>query len=205
MNGIIKQEFNSLAGTGIVSWMRIEDEKALAISSHRNQVEKDAMNLLISETMGSGFSIERDAFGKPWPVNKTGFISLSHSVNWVAFCFHPNQPIGIDVETTRHQLAKVAPRILHQSELFILEESKNKQRTLQLFWGGKEALYKAYGKKKLEFSSQLVLSRIEDDSDCFKGEILLPDVKWECEFSLIKPDEISYLIYTNNINITLNK
>ena len=205
MNGIIKQEFNSLAGTGIVSWMRIEDEKALAISSHRNQVEKDAMNLLISETMGSGFSIERDAFGKPWPVNKTGFISLSHSANWVAFCFHPNQPMGIDVETNRHQLAKIAPRILHQSELSILEKSQDKQRTLQLFWGGKEALYKAYGKKNLEFSSQLVLSGIEEDSDSFKGEVFLPDAKWECELSLIKPDEMSYLIFTNNVNIIQNR
>ncbi len=201
MSGIIKQEFNNLAGNGIVSWMRIEDEKALANSSQSKQVEKEAMNLLINETMGSGFTLERDAFGKPWPVNKTGFISISHSANWVAFCFHPNHPIGIDVESTRLQLAKVALRILHQSELSILEKSINKQRTLQLFWGGKEALYKAYGKKSLEFSTQLVLSRLEDDSDSFKGEILLPNAKWECELSLIKPDEMSYLVFTNTMKI----
>jgi phosphopantetheinyl transferase (holo-ACP synthase) len=109
--------------------------------------------------------------------------------------------MGIDVETTRLQLSKVADRILHQSELSILEKSKNKQRALQLFWGGKEALYKAYGKKNLEFSSQLVLSGIEDYGDSFKGEIILQDAKWECELSLIKPDEMSYLIYTNKMNI----
>jgi 4'-phosphopantetheinyl transferase EntD len=109
--------------------------------------------------------------------------------------------MGIDVETTRPQLAKVAHRILHQSELSILEQSIAKQRTLQLFWGGKEALYKAYGKKNLEFSTQLVLSGIEDESDSFQGEIILPDAKWECELSLIKPDEMSYLVYTNSIKI----
>ena len=151
--------------------------------------------------MGSGFTIERDAFGKPWPANKAGFISISHSTNWLAFCFHPNQPMGIDVETTRLQLTKVASRILHQSELSIHEKSQNKQRTLQLFWGGKEALYKAYGKKSLEFSSQLVISELEDDVDSFKGEIILPDAKWECDLSLIKPDETSYLIFTNTVNI----
>jgi 4'-phosphopantetheinyl transferase EntD len=109
--------------------------------------------------------------------------------------------MGIDVETTRPQLAKVAPRILHQSELSYLEKSQDKQRTLQLFWGGKEALYKAYGKKNLEFSTQLVLSEIEDESDSFNGEIILPDAKWESELSLIMPDELSYLIYTNKMNI----
>ena len=201
MSGVSKHEFENLAGAGIVSWMRIEDLKAYT----NKDVEKETMELLIKETMGTDFTMERDAFGKPWPTNKTGFISISHCTNWVAFCFHPNQPMGIDVETTRLQLNKVAPRILHQSELFILEKSKYKQRTMQLFWGGKEALYKAYGKKNLEFSTQLVLSEIEDDSERFKGEILLSDAKWECELSLIKPDEMSYLIFTNNVNIIPNR
>ena len=204
MSGVSKHEFENLAGVGIVSWMRIEDVKPGANSSQSKEVQKEAMDLLIKETMGSGYAMEYDVYGKPWPVNKSGFISLSHSANWVAFCFHPNQPMGIDVETTRPQLSKVAPRILHQSELSFLEKSENKQRTLQLFWGGKEALYKAYGKKNLEFSSQLVLSGIEDDSDSFKGEIILPDAKWECELSLIKPDEMSYLVYTNTMNIIHN-
>ena len=201
MSGVLIHEFKNLTGTGIVSWMRMEDEKACENSSLSKQVENEAMELLIKETMGTGFKMEKDAFGKPWLVNKTGFISISHSANWLAFCFHSNQPMGIDVETTRIQLTKVAPRILHQSELSILEKSKNKQRTLQLFWGGKEALYKAYGKKNLEFSTQLVLSGIEDDSDSFKGEIILPDAKWEGELSLIKPDEMSYLVYTNSMKI----
>ncbi len=201
MRGVSKHEFENLAGVGIVSWMRIEDVKPGANSSQSKEVQKEAMDLLIKETMGSGYAMEYDVYGKPWPVNKPGFISLSHSANWVAFCFHPNQPMGIDVETTRPQLSKVAPRILHQLELSILEKSQDKQRTLQLFWGGKEALYKAYGKKNLEFSSQLVLSGIEDECSSFRGEILLPDAKWECELSLIMPDEMSYLIYTNNMNI----
>ena len=80
-------------------------------------------------------------------------------------------------------------------------KSENKQRALQVFWGGKEALYKAYGKKNLEFSTQLVLSGIEDVSNSFKGEIILPDAKWEAELSLIMPDEMSYLVYTNSMKI----
>lgn len=204
MNRVLIHEFENLAGSGIVAWMRMEDVKFGSNLTQRKEVEKECMSLLINEAMGAGFTMERDAFGKPWPVNKKGFISLSHSANWVAFCFHTNQPMGIDVETTRHQLAKIAPRILHQSELSILEKSQDKQRTLQLFWVGKEALYKAYGKKNLEFSSQLVLSGIEDDSDSFKGEILLPDASWICELSLIMPDEMSYLVYTNTMNIIHN-
>jgi hypothetical protein len=201
MSGILTHEFRNLDGSGIVSWMRIEEGKAGANLLQRKQLEKETMELLIKENMGAGFTMEYDAFGKPWPVNKSGFISLSHSANWVAFCFHPNQPMGIDVETTRHQLDKVARRILHQSELSILEKSENKQRALQVFWGGKEALYKAYGKKNLEFSTQLVLSGVEDDSNSFKGEIILPDAKWEAELSLIMPDEMSYLVYTNSMKI----
>ncbi len=201
MSRILTHEFRNLDGSGIVSWMRIEEGKAGANLLQRKQLEKEAMELLIKETMGAGFTMEHDTFGKPWPVNKSGFISLSHSANWVAFCFHPNQPMGIDVETTRHQLDKLAKRILHQSELSIHEKSENKQRALQVFWGGKEALYKAYGKKNLEFSTQLVLSGIEDDINSFKGEIILPEAKWEAELSLIMPDEMSYLVYTNSMKI----
>jgi len=197
MSRVLNHEFENKAGAGIVSWMRIEDVKA----NTNKDVEKDAMELLIKETMGTDFDIEYDVYGKPWPTNKTGFISISHSANWVAFCFHPNQPMGIDVETTRPQLVKVAPRVLHHSELSILEKSHYKQRTLQLFWGGKEALYKAYGKKNLEFSTQLVLSEIEDESDSFRGEIILPDSSWKSELSLIMPDEMSYLVYTNSMKI----
>jgi phosphopantetheinyl transferase (holo-ACP synthase) len=201
MSGVLYHEFENIAGAGIVSWMSIQDEKAFEKSSLSKQVENEAMELLIKETMGTGFTMEKDAFGKPWLVNKTGYISISHSANWVAFCFHPNQPMGIDIETTRLQLTKVAPRVLHHSELSILEKSHYKQRTLQLFWGGKEALYKAYGKKNLEFSTQLVLSEIEDESDSFRGEIILQDSIWKSELSLIMPDEMSYLVYTNELNI----
>lgn len=201
MSRIVNHEFENEAGQGIVSWLRLEDVKAISSTSQSKEVQKDSISLLIKDTMGTDFKMERDLFGKPWPVNKSGFVSISHSSNWVAFCFHPNQPMGIDVETTRLQLAKVAPRILHQSELSIHEKSQNRQRTLQLFWGGKEALYKAYGKKNLEFSTQLILSKIEDNSDSFKGEIILPEAKWEAELSLIMPDEMSYLIFTNTMNI----
>ena len=131
MNGVLIHEFENLAGSGIVSWMRMEDVKSGSNLSHRKEVEKESMNLLINEAMGAGFTMKRDDFGKPWQVNKKGFISLSHSVNWVAFCFHPNQPMGIDVETTRFQLQKVAPRILHQSELSIMPQ-KERLECLQI-------------------------------------------------------------------------
>lgn len=201
MSGIVKHEFENLAGAGIISWLCIKDFKIGANSTQSKEVKKEAIDQLTKETMGTGYAMEYDVFGKPWPVGRDGFISVSHSSNWVAFSYHPSQAVGIDVETTRLQLSKVAPRILHQSELSILEQSINKQRTLQLFWGGKEAMYKAYGKKNLEFSSQLILSEISDESEKFKGEILLSESKWEFELSLIQPDENSYLIFTNNMNI----
>jgi hypothetical protein len=205
MSCISKYEYESIDGQGIVSWMQIDLIEGDFNSTLKKEIEKEAMDTLVKEIMGSGFKMERDEFGKPWPFDRDGFISISHSANWVAFCYHPNQSVGIDVETTRLQLSKVAHRILHQSELSILEQSINKQRTLQLFWGGKEALYKAYGRKNLEFSSQLILSEISDESEKFKGEILLPDSKWEFELSLIKPDENTYLIFTNDSRISSKK
>ena len=205
MSRILKHEFENATGQGIVSWMQIDKTKIESDSVLKQQLEKEAMSILVRETMGAGFLMERDEFGKPWPMNRNGYISISHSATWVAFCYHPNQPIGIDIENTRVQLEKVAHRILHQSELSILEKSKNKQRTLQLFWGGKEALYKAYGKKNLEFSSQLIISEISDESEKFKGEIMLPEACWEFQLSVIKPDENSYLIFTNDFHNFLRK
>ena len=52
MSGVSKHEFENLAGVGIVSWMRIEDVKA----NTNRDVEMDAMDLLIKETMGADFA-----------------------------------------------------------------------------------------------------------------------------------------------------
>ena len=195
------QLFENAFGQGIVAWARFDQMKINHPSLLRKQQEKMAMDALLKQHLGSSFRLEIDAFGKPWPAGKQGHISLSHSEDTVAFSFHPHTHQGIDIETIRPQLKRVAPRILHADELAQLEKAVDQQLLLQIFWGAKEAMYKAYGKKKIEFSSQLLLHKVQN-TDRFNGTILLPDARWEVELSLIRPNASTFLIFTQNVEIS---
>lgn len=56
--------------------------------------------------------IGKDDCGKPYLINSTWQISISHSTSLVAVVFHPTKSIGIDVEKPSEKLKKVAHKFL---------------------------------------------------------------------------------------------
>lgn len=143
-----------------------------------------------------GFEISYDEYGKPWPKNKDGFISISHTNNWLFISYSPNINHGIDIEHERRQLSRIAPRILNQSEMSLLTQGKDLQNALQVFWGAKEALYKAHGRRKLDFKKNIRVERFDSESPCaFKGHLMLPNKTISFELEWLKPDDNSWLVF----------
>lgn len=86
-------------------------------------------------------------------------ISISHAKKVAGIALGENN-LGIDIETYRSNISKIAPRFLHTAETFALEGGQSTEK-LTLIWTAKEALYKALKQKGIIFSKQLCVAPFE--------------------------------------------
>ncbi len=118
----------------------------------RREAEKAAVAALLARAL-PGAVLRHTADGAP-VVDGGPFISVSHSRTHAALAVCPHAPVGIDVETPRAQLARVAPRVLSEPEMAVYGASP--EGLLQA-WTLKEALYKAALTPGLDFRRDIRL------------------------------------------------
>lgn len=103
--------------------------------------------------------MEKDEFGKPQLRNSKKHISLSHSKIYAA-AIYSNSRVGIDVEEITPRVEKIARRFVHPKEEAFLPKDKRLEG-LYLLWSAKEALYKLYGKKAVDFRDHMIAKPFE--------------------------------------------
>lgn len=91
----------------------------------------------------------KDEFGKPYLTDSIFNISISHSWNMVAIMAAPYD-IGIDIQREVSKITRIEKKFMRPVEKESLQDD-TKIPHLHIYWGAKEALYKAYGRKKLGF------------------------------------------------------
>lgn len=115
--------------------------------------------------------LQKDEYGKPFLLteNQQIHISISHSFPYAVVALHKNKTIGIDIEPISDKLHKVANRVFSQDELLWATSAEN----LAFLWCAKEAMYKWYGKKGVDFRKHLMVEQRED-TKIYQGLILNP-------------------------------
>jgi phosphopantetheinyl transferase len=111
-------------------------------------------------------SIEYATNGKPYFVNANIHFSISHCNGYAACVISEEGPVGIDIELIQERIKKVAPKFLHSSEL---EKINTLHEDLQLkemsfAWAAKEAMYKMNEKLGIDFSEQLRIESLTNDT-----------------------------------------
>ncbi len=103
--------------------------------------------------------LQKDSFGKPFLVieNQIIHVSISHSFPYSAVVLHRNKAIGIDIEQVNPKLEKIAKRMFHADEL----QWATTLQDLALLWCAKEAMYKWYGKRGIDFRKHLSILQYE--------------------------------------------
>lgn len=91
----------------------------------------------------------KDDHGKPHLDKSDWHISISHSHGLAAAIASPHL-CGIDIQFIVEKIGRVSHKFLRSEEKASITPA-NELDQLHFFWGAKEALYKAYGRKKLEF------------------------------------------------------
>jgi len=114
--------------------------------------------------IGELTGIEYDEHGKPYLNNGIRHISISHSGKFSALIASPTSPVGIDIEQLNPKIFKIAHKFLNNSELRIVF-SKNAMEGLFVIWAAKEALFKLFGNRNLQFKDNITIHPFE-----FEGE-----------------------------------
>lgn len=123
-----------------------------ALAERGRDAEKAAVLKLVERAFGSDAIYSHDPAGAPLikGIDSAVHISVSHCRTCAALAVS-DRPVGIDVETEREQLQRVAPRVLSADELEYYGD-----RLLQA-WTLKEALYKASHTPGLDFRANIHL------------------------------------------------
>lgn len=139
----------------------------------RRRLEWLAVRQLVHEMSGreKRGAFVKDEFGKPHLEHSDYFISISHSETLAAAIAGP-VPVGIDIQKIVPKITRIAHKFLREEEREIMLEH-NLIKHMHLYWGAKEALYKAYGRRELDFRAHIMIDPfpLTADRGVMKGRV----------------------------------
>ncbi len=137
------------------------EEKELAPVKGRRRLEWLASRFLVHEMLldhghEDRVPVLKDPFGKPHIWGTPFHLSFSHSYDFVAVIL-ANVPTGIDIQKFVAKIGAIAHKFMREEEMASLEEPTRLEH-LHIYWGAKEALYKAYGRRELDFQGNIFVT-----------------------------------------------
>jgi 4'-phosphopantetheinyl transferase EntD len=85
--------------------------------------------------------IEKNELGKPLLIERTGFVSISHSTSFAGALIHKKEPCALDIEIIREKTLQVQSKYLAPHQYCTNSEEST------LAWAIKEVGYKMYPQK----------------------------------------------------------
>ena len=115
-----------------------------------------------------------DDQGKPYLVNGDYHISFSHSFDYASVMISKDKHVGVDIELIKEKVYRIRKKFLTTTELDGLHD-ENDTLALYICWCAKEAIYKWYGKKGLEFRKHIHIFPFQPaDEGLVKAKAILP-------------------------------
>lgn len=122
----------------------------------RHRAESEAVARLVREAFGADAEIAHMDDGRPYVAAcPEMYVSVSHCADECVLAVS-NSPVGVDVETVRQQLLRIASKFLTPSEAV---RGNVDMDSLLKYWTAKEAVFKCAGVEGL------VVSEIEVSAD----------------------------------------
>ncbi|RMG78949.1 MAG: 4'-phosphopantetheinyl transferase superfamily protein [Bacteroidetes bacterium] len=138
----------------------------------------------------------KDANGKPHLKNSPYLISLSHSHEMAAVMGAP-VPCGIDIQYFVPRINRLVHKFMSEPEQAFVEP-ECEQAYFHVMWCAKEAIYKAYGRRQLDFKKHIHIApfRYSEAGFGFSGRMTKPEAGVHLDFDLFfeKLDDY-FLVY----------
>lgn len=141
----------------------------------KRDTERNGILFLLNKLFGGqpvqyGYSPE----GKPYLKDRNAHISVSHSHDKLAILVNEKESTGVDIELIRDKVVNVKHKFLCEAEQQFTGNDIEKLTTL---WAAKEAIYKAYGLKGVDFKENMFVEAYNEANTDFYGRIEMPGFK----------------------------
>ena len=108
-------------------------------------------------------NIAKDQHDKPRIDNNAFFFSISHSWPYIAAVVDPFEEVGIDIQTWHPRITQIQHKYLSATEQLFF---KNDPQLLTVAWCAKEAVYKWYGRRGVDFIEHLPIEFFSNKGAC---------------------------------------
>lgn len=136
--------------------------------------------MLLSLNYEDRVPVLKDEFGKPHIWGTPLHLSFSHSHEMVAVIL-AKKATGIDVQFIVPKIEMLAKRFMGAAELCSLQPETRLEH-IHIYWGAKEALYKAHGRRELDFRSHIFIEPFDyQPIGLTTGKIVKDEEAWVFE------------------------
>ena len=150
----INEDFDELRAK-----LSLESEEVKTLEGFRNpsrKLEWLSVRTLINELTGTNSRIIYNEDRKPFLLDSSSHISISHSHAYTSILLSRYKKVGIDLEYMTHRISSIADRFINGDER-IIGSAGRMMYHLYIHWCAKEALYKICDKKNINFKRNLTI------------------------------------------------
>lgn len=138
----------------------IIQEQISKLKSETRIIEWLNTRVLLYEMLGKEKIISNHPSGRPFLIDKSYKISISHTRGYVAILLSQSSPVGIDIETISERVLKVAEKFISESEYISPTKSVIHQL---LHWSAKETIFKLLKVGEVDFKEHLHILPFEPE------------------------------------------
>jgi phosphopantetheine--protein transferase-like protein len=135
-----------------------ELEELQLIRSIDRRRERLAVRALLNQLFEGKVYLGHHDNGRPFLQNSLIEISISHTKRFAAVLTHPDDSVGIDIESLDRNFSAVEKKALSPYEIENLSE-KNRNLHLAIYWSAKEAIFKRMSLSDVDFARQIEIKR----------------------------------------------
>ena len=186
------RRINDLITLGILNLDTFSSSNGL---TNKREREKAGVQYLIGIMLNnSNFKLEYSLTGKPGLENSNSAISISHSHDKLAIIINQNGLAGIDIELIRDKVKDIQHKFLNSNEKLMADNNTEK---LISMWATKEALYKVYGLKGVDFKEHLFVDNLNETE--IIGRIEMSGINKRYKLAAEKIDNYKLVYVLNEI------
>ena len=169
-----------------------EIEELQLTKSVARRREKLAVRALLNELFDGKVYLGHHDNGRPFLQNSLIEISISHTSRYVCVLTHPEESVGVDIESLNRDFSAVEKKALSLEEIENLSE-KSRNLHLAIHWSAKEGIYKRMSLSDVDFSKQIEIKRFTPRESGEIDAVFLTRDGQEMEF------EVNYEVFNDHI------
>ncbi len=144
----------------LLKQIKLSDEEQIRYLKFSHNLRKRqwlAYHLILQELVNPlPVNLRYDIHGKPFLATGSHHISVSHAGSYATAVCNRFSVAGIDIEQMKERVSRVTARFLNSREQEQLGPDPDRE-VLYIYWCGKEALYKIYGKPDIDFQNDIYI------------------------------------------------